>query len=132
MERLLLKAKENETVTVSKEQDPEVYFQVVKKYLECADTSDLVRLEALGSAVANLVTIANLLVAAGIATFSKVKNKEQVITYERQGGTQTEKSTVHLRFDLIRCQHLPKQAPSHANNYSCKAYPNPPSAYNKS
>ena len=128
----MLKAKENETVTVSKEQDPEVYFQVVKKYLECHDTSDLVRLEALGSAVANLVTIANLLVAAGIATFSKVKNKEQVITYERQGGTQTEKSTVHLRFDLIRCHHFPKQPPTHASSYPSKAYPNPPSTYNKS
>ena len=80
--RLVLKVKDNETVTISNKEDPAIYFQVVKQYLEAPDTSDFVRLEALGSAIPQLVTIAYLLESASIVQITKVRNKEQLVTYQ--------------------------------------------------
>ena len=52
--RLIKKAYENEIITVSMEEDPTLVFETVKRYMSLADTSDFLRLEALGSAVSNL------------------------------------------------------------------------------
>lgn len=68
------------------------------------------RLESLGSAVANLVTIANLLVAAGVANISKIKSKDKPIIYRQQDGCDIERLTVHLRYDMTRCLNIPKQS----------------------
>ena len=110
------KAQENDTVTVKKDEDSAVYFCVIKRYFETASCSGFVRLEALGSAVANAVAVANLLVASGVANISKVKSKEKLVTYELENGQKKERPTTHLKFDLIRSPNFEasiQQQPHH-------------------
>ena len=81
VDRLLNKVFENDTVTIKKEENSAVYFCVVMRHFQMANSSGSVRLEALGSAIANAVAVANLLQASGVATIKKVKNKEKIISY---------------------------------------------------
>ena len=87
--RLLIKARENDTVTVKKDQDQKIYFVTILRYFEQPDCSGSIRLEALGSAVANAVAAAHLLVASGVAEIKKVKSKEKLVTYEGEHGHQS-------------------------------------------
>ena len=70
------KVKENETITVNKYEDSTVYFLVVKQYFEECYEQKEVRLEALGSAVANLIAVSNLLSCSGVAMIKKTKSRE--------------------------------------------------------
>lgn len=89
-------------MTVKKDEESAVYFLTVKKYFEMPTCSGNIRLEALGSAVANAVAVANLLVASGVAEIIKVKSKEKLVTYELENGHKTQRPTTHLKFDLRR------------------------------
>ena len=42
-------------MTVSKDEDPALFFAAVKKYFSMPDSTETLRLEALGSATENLV-----------------------------------------------------------------------------
>ena len=102
MERVLLKVQENDTVTVKKEENSAVYFSVVMRHFETPGGSGHVRLEALGSAVANAVAVSHLLQASGVAVIKKQKHKEKFITYELENGQLAHKPTAHMKCDMIR------------------------------
>ena len=123
------KARENDTVTVKKDEDSAVYFCVIKRYFETAACSGFVRLEALGSAVANAVAVANLLVASGVANISKVKSKEKLVTYELENGHKKERPTTHLKFDLIRSPNFEANIQPHPAKTS--QFNRAPPAFNK-
>ena len=76
MKRITEKAKDHETMTVSKDEDPVLFFAAVRQYFSMPDTTSVLRLEALGSAIENLTLTVHLVVAAGLADIQKIKTKE--------------------------------------------------------
>lgn len=88
VDRLLRKAEDgNDTVTVKAVEDNTVYFLTVKRYFDNLKNADRsIRLEALGSAITNLITVAHLLDSTGVAKVKKLKSKEKQVTYESPDG----------------------------------------------
>ena len=72
------------------------------RYFESPDCSESIRIEALGSAVANAVAAVHLLVASGVAEIKRVKSKELLVTYEGENGHQSQRPTTHLKYELER------------------------------
>ena len=103
MMRIVEKAKDHETMTVSKDEDPAFFFAAIRQYFNTPDTTETLRLEALGSAIENLVLAVHLVVAGGLADIQKIKTKEQAIAYQNKcGGTISEKGTLHMKYELKR------------------------------
>ena len=80
-------------------------------------------MEALGSAVANLIAVSNLLACSGVATIMKTKSKEKMIEYQLENGMRTERPTVHLKFDLVRSPLFEQSFNISASPYSNMATP---------
>lgn len=106
IERLLVKVLNNDTVTIKSEENAAVYFTAVKRHFESPDSSNIIRLEGLGGAVFNVISVANLLTLSGVATVKKIKTKEKVIPYELENGKMLEKLTAHIKFDLVKAENF--------------------------
>lgn len=87
-------------MTVKKDEEPVIYFNVVKAYFESPLSSGFVRVEALGSACSNAVAVTELLCASGITQKKKIKTKSKLIPYEDQNGL-SERPTILCKIDLI-------------------------------
>ena len=98
--RLLEKVQGNDTLTVKKDEDPVIYFNVVKSYFESPLSSGFVRVEALGSACSNAVAVTELLCASGITQKKKIKTKSKLIPYEDQNGLNS-RATMLCKIDLV-------------------------------
>ena len=66
----------NESFAISRDEDPDLIFEAVRQLWRLPDSGDVLRLQALGIACENLVKIAHLIVASGIATIHRVKSRE--------------------------------------------------------
>ena len=81
MDRLLKKAKDNDTVTVSYDTKSVVYFYVVQGFFQQNPEATSIRLEALGKAVTNLIVTAQAIAATGLCKVKKIKDKLDLVTY---------------------------------------------------
>ena len=116
------------------EEDPTLVFETVKHYMSLADTSDFLRLEALGNAVSNLAYAAQLIAATGIAEIIKIKIKEQTVSYRNKDtGEVVDKNTPHLKYDFRRSPNFLKEGQepqkSHRTVFMTKPEPQKRSDY---
>lgn len=112
-------------MTIKSEENVAVYFTAVKRHFESPTSSNCVRLEGLGSAVNNVVAVANSLSLSGVATMKKIKSKEHMIPYELENGRTHDRPTPHIKFDLVKAPHFESgltRAPTTTTTQGCHDY----------
>lgn len=112
--RIVKLAKDRDSLTISRDEDSLIIFEAVKRLWDLPDTGEVLRLEALGGACENLILIAHLIEAAGVAKIHRIKSKE--LTESRSDNI-----TVDMRIELIRLASYVKEAKPNQQNQTLTA-----------